>query len=127
MKKALVRIGRQEFHAEVADNALSRVKGLSGRAALAQDEGMLFVFSLACRYSFWMKGMRFPLDIIWVRGDRVVDISEDVHAPEPGSSIFKLRGLRPKAAVDKVLEVNAGLARKFGMRIGDRVEIVAAD
>lgn len=127
MKKALVRIGRQEFHAEVADNALSRVKGLSGRAALEQDEGMLFIFPLPWRYSFWMKGMRFSLDIIWVRGDRVADISEDVRAPEPGSSIFKLRGLRPKAAVDKVLEVNAGLVRKLGIRTGNRVEIVAAD
>ena len=126
MKKALVSIGSRTFRAEVADNVFTRARGLSGRATLAADEAMLFIFPLPWRYSFWMKGMRFPLDIIWIRKGRVADISENVPAPALGASIVSLAGsgIKPRSAVDTVFEVNAGLVRKFGIKTGDKVEVV---
>ena len=90
MKKALVNIGSRAFRADVADNMFTRAKGLSGRAVLAADEAMLFVFPLAWRYSFWMKDMKFNLDIVWIRNGAIVDVSENVLAPIPGDSIFKI-------------------------------------
>lgn len=115
MKATLVKIGSQTFRAAVADNLFTRARGLSGRASLAADEAMLFTFSLPWRYSFWMQGMKFPLDVIWIRKGCVVDMSENVPLH---SSAF-----RPKTAVDAVLEVNAGLVRELGVKIGDKVEL----
>jgi uncharacterized membrane protein (UPF0127 family) len=123
VKAALVTIGRQTFRAEVADNIVARTRGLSGHAPLAADEAMLFVFPLAWRHAFWMKGMLFSLDMIWVHKGRIVDISADVPAPAPGDSIFDLAKVRPRAAADMVLEVNAGLAARGGWRVGDQVRV----
>src|SRR5687768_8240241 len=77
---AQVRVGDASVRAEVADDEASRRQGLSGRERLGADEGMLFVLP-GDSPSFWMKGMRFPLDIIWIRQGRVVDISADVPPP----------------------------------------------
>lgn len=124
MKKALVNIGSRTFHADVANDMFSRAKGLSGREALAVDEAMLFVFPLAWRYSFWMKGMKFNLDIVWIRNGLVADVSENVLAPAPGDSIFKISKARPSVAADSVLEVVAGTIQNLGIKIEDKVEIV---
>lgn len=124
MKSALVNISRQTFRADVARNVFTRARGLSGRPNMAEDEAMLFTFPIAMRYSFWMKGMKFPLDIVWIRNGLVADVSENVPMPTPGLSILGLSGFRPKVAVDTVLEMNAGLVRKFGIRAGDAVEVV---
>ena len=43
-----------------------RSQGLSGRPNLAAGTGMLFVFEQAGSYAFWMKDMRFPLDMVWI-------------------------------------------------------------
>ena len=126
MKKALVNIGSRAFRADVADNMFTRAKGLSGRAVLAADEAMLFVFPLAWRYSFWMKDMKFNLDIVWIRNGAIVDVSENVLAPIPGDSIFKISKARPSVAVDAVLEIRAGTVNSLGIRAGDKVEIVGS-
>jgi uncharacterized membrane protein (UPF0127 family) len=51
---------------EVADTPAERGRGLSGREMLPENSGMLFVFDTPGRYGFWMYGMKFPLDIIWI-------------------------------------------------------------
>lgn len=124
MRSTLVTMGRQTFRADVAGNFVVRARGLSGRAVLAEDEAMLFIFPIAMRYSFWMKGMKFPLDIIWIRKGRIVDMSENVPVPAANASIASMisSGVRPKTVVDAVLEVNAGVARKLGLKVGDSVE-----
>ena len=54
------------IQAEVVSRLADLRQGLSGRASLPTDHGMLFVFSKSDIYEFWMKDMKFPLDIIWI-------------------------------------------------------------
>lgn len=116
--RALVKIGNRTFRAAVADNIGRRAQGLSGRESMAEDEAMLFDFPIAMKYSFHTRDMKFPLDIVWIRNGQILDISEDVPV--------RCAKVKPKSTVDTVLEVNAGLVRKFGIKTGDRVEVVGS-
>ena len=103
---------------EVANTKASREQGLSGRKSMKDDEGMLFIFDTPGRYGFWMKDMNFPLDIIWINDDGIVVSVERGVAVES----------YPKAFINQsnaryVLEINAGLAEKFGLYIGSKVKI----
>jgi hypothetical protein len=99
----------------VASTIAARERGLSGKDGLGTDEGMLFVFDDPGEYRFWMKDMKFPIDILWIRGDAIADITTDVAVPAPGEV---LPTYAPRVPVDRVLEVNAGFARAHGLRIG---------
>jgi|SRR3989344_511659 len=91
-------------------------QGLSGRESLGEFEGMLFVFETPDFYEFWMKDMKFPIDIIWIGENlEVTDISED-ERPDSYPKLFK-----PKEKSLYVLEVNAGFARAHNIHIGDSV------
>jgi uncharacterized membrane protein (UPF0127 family) len=121
-KKTTVVINNKEFRVDISDNVQKRSKGLSGRNFLAENEGMLFLFSTSSQYGFWMKDMNFPIDIIWIKNNKIVDISKNI-LPEPQKSIFNLTVYYPKEEVDKVLEINAGLSDKYNFQIGDEVKI----
>ena len=78
---------------------------------------MLFVFSDKQERIFVMRNMYFPLDIIWIDGDKIVNISKNLLPKGPRPEVF----YHSDAPVDYVLEVNAGLADKFNFKIGDKV------
>lgn len=108
---------------EIADTVAKRGIGLGGRENLATDSGMLFVFEKEGTYQFWMKGLNFPLDFIWIRDGTVVDILPEVPNPSPGQSDESLPRLEPVVPVDKVLEVNSGYAQRYGIDVGDKIEL----
>jgi len=108
--------------AEVARTSDERGLGLGFRDELGHGAGMLFVYEEEGRHSFWMRGMRFPLDFIWIDAERtVVDLTLDVPAPEPGTADADLESIVPVAPVQYVLEVNAGVVREGSVSIGDAV------
>lgn len=119
--KEEISIDNNKLTTEIADNDLTRSRGLGGRANLGQDEAMLFVFDQADFYTFWMLDMKFPLDFIWINGDQIVDITQNVPAPAPGQKNLPI--YRPKAKADKVLEVNAGWASAHNIIIGDKIRM----
>jgi len=109
--------------AEVAADQQSRITGLSGRASLAPNQAMLFLFDKADRYGFWMKEMKFPLDIFWIRNSVIADMEERVPVPASGIADASLPIYRPDVPADAVLETVAGFARDHGVKIGDAVAI----
>jgi uncharacterized membrane protein (UPF0127 family) len=111
------------FDVDVADTVPKQVQGLSGRSPLKSNEGMLFLFSFARNEGFWMYDMKFPLDIVWINGNRIVGVSADVPAPKPGQASSTLPIYYPPSPIDKVLEVNAGTAAKYGFKAGDTISI----
>ena len=116
-----VRIDGLTVRAEMARTPEERGPGLGGRPSMPLDEGMLFIFESEGQHSFWMRGMLFPLDFIWISSDRtVVDIIVDVPV-EPGVPDGELPLYRSDQAVLYVLEVNAGVVREAGVQIGDAV------
>jgi hypothetical protein len=117
-----VRIGDLTIHAEVANTPAERVPGLGGRDSLPHDAGMLFVHVDERQRTFWMRGMRFALDFVWISADRrVVELIENVPPPAPGTPDSELETLRPDAPAQYVLEVNAGVVAEAGIAIGDAV------
>lgn len=109
---------------EIADTQAKRSEGLGGRESLASDSGMLFIFPKEDKYPFWMKGLNFPLDFVWIKGDRVVDILKNVPPPAKETKDESLSVYLPKEAVDKVLEVNSGTVERLNIKVGDSVQIV---
>ncbi len=116
---AKVRIGNNVIPVEVAVTNTEKEKGLGDRDSLAPSSGMLFVYDHKEPYVYWMKGMRFPLDFIWLDGNIVVDLTANV--PSPTTASEEPVRVHPQVAVDKVLEVNAGVIQKLGIKTGDTV------
>lgn len=103
---------------ELALTPAEITQGLSGREKLPEDHGMLFVFNHKEQYTFWMKEMKFPLDMLWIEDNTVIDISKNVPIPVPGQN---LPLYSPKRPANRVLEVDAGTADRLGIREGDVV------
>jgi uncharacterized membrane protein (UPF0127 family) len=102
----------------VADTPESRARGLGGRAGLAADEGMLFVFLADGKYAFWMKDMRFSLDILWLSSEgKVVSLVERV------SPSTYPRDFVPDVPARYVLELPAGYVGVHAVRLGDTVRL----
>lgn len=102
---------------EIADDDLERRHGLSDRPALAPGTGMLFRFPQPERPAFWMKDMRFPLDILYLQDGVIREIFADVPFPDPGEAPVTVM---PTHLADAVLEVPAGESARQGWRVGDR-------
>lgn len=119
-----VQIDSAQIKVEIADTQKKRSKGLGGRTSLGQDEGMLFIPPQAGKYPFWMKGLNFPLDFIWIRGDKIVDILENVQPPQPGQSEDSLPIYQSKEDIDKILELSAGTIKRLNIKVGDTVKII---
>lgn len=120
-QKGKVTINEKIFTVEVVDTDEGRQKGLSGRRSLPTENGMLFLFDTADYYSFWMKDMEFPIDIIFISGEKIVTIHRDV--PAPASTEETPPIYRSTSPSDKVLELNAGESDKYGIKEGDSVTL----
>lgn len=112
-------INGHTFSLYLAKTASEQEVGLAKYKSIAQNQGMLFLFERSDYYSFWMKNMRFPIDIIFISDDKVVDVFNDV----PVSPNNNLPVYTTKTKADKVLEINAGLAKKYGIKVGSEVKI----
>lgn len=111
------------INGEIADSDSEQSKGLSGRENLASNSGMLFVYKTQGVRRFWMKGMKFPIDIVWIKNGSVVDVLLDAKPPQPNTPDSKLTVYQPNESVDQVLEVNSGFVNANGISIGDNVKI----
>lgn len=116
-----VTIQGETVEVEIARDGPARARGLSGRAGLAPGRGMLFLHEVADRHPYWMKDMRFEIDILWLRGGRVVDVAHRVPPPPPGTAEADLPLYAPGAPADAVLEVPAGFAHQHGWSVGQEV------
>lgn len=119
-KMSMIDVGGKEFSVWVADTPASRTKGLSGKDDMKENQGMLFIFDGSGKYGFWMKDMKFAIDIVWISGNKIVGFQENAQ-PEPTKTIFGLTTYYPPEAVDRVLEVSAGTVGRNGFKLGDQV------
>ena len=100
---------------EVSDTPEKRSLGLGKRDKLEKGWGMLFVFEKRIPHSFWMKSMRFPIDIIWLDNQRIVELAENVPPPQEGESP---KVMEPRLPSNFVLEIESGRARALGLKVG---------
>lgn len=100
---------------EIADSDYETQTGLMYRDGMEDNQGMLFVFDEPAYHSFYMKNTKFSIDIIFIDADlRIASFKERAKPLDEG-------GLNSEVPVQYVLEVNAGLAEKWQLEIGDRI------
>ncbi|OGL66027.1 hypothetical protein A2753_04840 [Candidatus Uhrbacteria bacterium RIFCSPHIGHO2_01_FULL_47_11] len=116
----VMRVGSAQVRVEIADTAEKQQQGLSDRATLPENQGMYFPMVSTARHTFWMNRMHFPLDIIWIREEKIVDISENVPYPLEGETPI---AVSPKEPADAVLEVNSDFTEKYNIKIRDNARI----
>lgn len=117
-----IKINDKNITVTIADTEDSRTKGLTGLDKLPQDEGMLFIFeSKNVIPSFWMKGMKFPLDFIWIKNGEVAQIDANISYPTSDTLDNAIKVYIPNSPVDYVLEVNAGFSGTNNIKVGDKV------
>lgn len=119
--KSTVKINNRTFNVEVANTPKTQQLGLSGRDKLAQNQGMLFMFDAMGYHTFWMKNMKFPIDIIFIKDNTIVTIEKNALPAKSGEANLPL--YKPNAPINKVLEINGGLSDKYRIKTGDKVEI----
>lgn len=108
--------GEARFTIELADEQFERTQGLMHRESMARSAGMLFVFERPQRVAFWMKNTLIPLDMIFAdKTGRIQHIHENAiphdETPIPGGD-----------GVYSVLEINAGLSKIYGLKVGDALQ-----
>ena len=113
-----IQAGNKRIPVSIADTSQARQRGLSGTASLPSGTGKLFVFDKADIYTFWMKDMRYPIDIVWIDESwKVVDVTEAV-SPETYPATFS-----PNTPARYVLEVNAKEAVVDNLVIGTQLRL----
>ena len=120
----IVKIKDIEISVDISDTAEKRSKGLSGREFLNEKEGMLFIFDQQTgKPVFWMKDMIIPIDIIWIKNEKIIQIDKNIQAPQKDTPDSMLVRYSPKETVNYVLEVNSGFSDKYAFNIGDGVSL----
>jgi len=108
-----VSVDGKVYTLDVVETEEKRAVGLGGRESLCSACAMLFVFEKPGNHAFWMKGMNFPLDIVWLLDDTVVHIERQV---AQDSEIT----YRPAVAANRVLEFNVGAVDT--LQVGRKIE-----
>jgi len=118
--ESFVKLKGQTITVEVADTPSKQALGLMYRREMADNQGMLFTYSREEPQSFWMKNVHIPLDILFFDKDlRLINVAADT----PPCKTTRCPAYKSKAPSKYVLEINAGLASKWGVQPGDKLEL----
>lgn len=106
---------RHIFMVEVMRNDNDRARGLMFRPSMPQDNGMLFDFERDQMVTMWMKNTYISLDMVFIFADGRIHRIESRTEPQSEKTISS--GVPVRA----VLELNANVASRLGLRPGDRI------
>ena len=119
---AKVTVNGFEVMADVAVTDEQQAKGLDIKNNLTENQGMLFVSQQPDRYGFWMMGMKFPIDIIWLDGNGMVTHIEHSLKPcPPANSNLVCPTYFPEKDSLYVLETVQGFSMKHNVRLGTHI------
>src|SRR5215204_5172449 len=114
--KAKVTVKDFALNADVPITSELMSKGLAVKDKLKENEAMLFVFEESAKHSFWMKDMKFPIDIIWLDSDgNVVHIEQNL---QPCVSVLICTSYSPNIESQYVLETVAGFTQRHNVSVG---------
>ncbi|MEK7135325.1 MAG: DUF192 domain-containing protein [Patescibacteria group bacterium] len=115
---SVLKVGDRSIPVELADTDTERIQGLSGRASLEHGSGLLFLFEKGSVQGFWMKDMKFSIDIVWIDENwTVIGIERSVE-PDSYPTVFYSNG-----PAKYVLELNAGDAATLGIDIASKLSL----
>lgn len=127
-------INGQSIYVRVADTQAEHELGLSYLPELKTDEGMLFVFPEQKERAVWMKGMQFPIDVLWLQSAALTQ--SDTNETPVAQSKYVVVGIQPelfpetypatfpsRAPIDAFLEIPAGMASQLQVVVGEEISI----
>ena len=120
---AVITVGDDELTVELSVEGWQQSLGLGYRNHLPDDRGMLFVNEEARQQNFWMKGMRFCIDIVWIVDGAITGAAESVCPDPEGTPDGDRARFSSGEPVTYVLEVPAGWLEERGYGRGTPVEI----
>ena len=129
-----VGVGSETLRVEVAIDPETRLRGLSGRASIPRNGGMLFVLAEPRPMSMVMRDCPAAIDVAFADSlGRVVAIHSMIPEPprRPEESPFayerRLPGYASEAPVQFALETAGGRLAELGLRVGDRLHFAARE
>ena len=120
---AQITVGEHELEVELSVTGQQQTLGLGYRNGLPEGKGMLFVNEDAQPRTFWMKGMRFCIDIVWIEDGEITGAAESVCPDREGTDDSDRARFSSGEPVTYVLEVPAGWLDTHGYGTGTPVEI----
>lgn len=114
----LGRVGEGYFNFELANTNAKRTQGLSGRDPLPVTDAMLFVFDETGQHCFWMKDMKFNIDILWFDANKKLVFEKRNVTPDTYPQNFC-----SDVPTKYVVEVTAGVAEKNQIKLGTNLDI----
>lgn len=109
---ARLQVNGHTLSLEIAESDAARERGLGGRKNLAENKGMVFIFDKASRQCFWMKGMEFPLDMVFMNAQRQITTIRSDISPKTYPKNYCADDTK------YVIELNAGEAARLGLHPG---------
>jgi len=107
---------------EIADTDKERIKGLSGRKNLEENEGLLFVFDTEGYHGIWMKDMNFNIDIAWLdKNKKIIHIEKNVSPKTYPKVFYAFEEEKPILSL-YVLETKSDFFEKANIKVGDLFE-----
>ncbi len=116
-----ITINEVTYSVSIARSPEEKQVGLSDRENLGDNDGMLFVCDEKDRYQFWMRNMNFPIDIIYISDNTVVDVIENAQPPEDENATPEV--YTPDEPANYVLELKAGQAERAGIEVGNTITL----
>lgn len=105
-----------EFKVQIADTRYKMTHGLMDLDFLPPNYGMIFDFKIEQPVMMWMKNTRIALDMLFIdKEHRIINIAH--------GKPYSLEEISSKGMALMVLEINGGLAKKYGIKVGDLVLI----
>ncbi len=116
----IITLGDSQFVVYRADTPNERSIGLSNVDSLGTNQGMIFIWPQAQAQAFWMKGVDYPLDLVWLRDQTVVGtvtmLPEAATTPQQDYQYYYSPG-----PVNQVVELPAGTIENIGLTLGDKL------
>lgn len=120
---AEILVGDTPLTVELARRPEETSLGLGYRNGLEDGTGMLFMFPDPSERTFWMKGMRFCLDIVWILDGEITGAAENACPDVDGTADSDRARFPSTGYVNYVLEVPAGWMAEHGYGPGTQVEL----
>lgn len=110
--------------AQIASYKDAQIFELSKKNSIDENIGYLTLCESSSKCRFWMKGINYPVDIIWFKENQIVDLKKNISPPEVNQPENELIIYSSSKETDKALTVTGGFSDKYGINIGDKVSSI---
>lgn len=105
-----------EFMVANADDDYKKMYGLMNLESLPYNQGMIFTFKQSQEITMWMKNTKIPLDMIFI------DFKNNIINIKNNATPYSLEVISSEAPAKKVIEINGGLCKKLGIKVGQKIK-----